>query len=100
SLQTLTNAWPNELCSSDSREPLHHVRKLVHHADQQNRLYVRPGAPLFSVLQRSRPGAKELREERARKVQSLPTSNQIVGAEFRWRSPTIPNHRQPSCSTG
>src|SRR5205814_1222760 len=51
----------------------------------QNCLCVRPGAPLFPVLQRSRLGAKEICEERARKVQSLPNPNQIVGAEVRRR---------------
>lgn len=52
SLQTLINAWADELCWSDFREPLHHVRKLVHQADQQNRLRIRPGAPLLPALQR------------------------------------------------
>ena len=45
----------------------------------------RPGAPLFPVLQRSRLGAKEIRKECTRKVQSLPNPNQIVGAEVRRR---------------
>ena len=64
--------------ASNGRQPLHHVRELRHHADQQRGLGVGLGAALLPVFKGARVGAQVVRKHGARQMQLLTHAQHVL----------------------